>query len=150
MNASMEAFANSIQNLSREELLSLLVEMESDRQQDAAIIAEFRRTSRDMHQEYSQMEMELKGARAQLDDMRKKYSHVCEQNASLLKQLYGRRSEKLSGLESDIPEDYADPLSESAVPVDTDSMPVCPDRKKRAIGSSTGHHARKTPGGPCL
>ena len=89
MNASMEAFANSIQDLSREELISLLVEMESARQQDAAIIAEFRRTSRDMHQEYSQMEMELKGARAQLDDIRKKYSHVCEQNASLLKQLYG-------------------------------------------------------------
>ena len=64
MNASMEAFANSIQDLSREELISLLVEMESARQQDAAIIAEFRRTSRDMHQEYSQMEMELKGARA--------------------------------------------------------------------------------------
>ena len=41
MNASMEAFANSIQNLSREELISLLVEMESARQQDAAIIAEF-------------------------------------------------------------------------------------------------------------
>lgn len=49
MNASMEAFANSIQDLSREELISLLVEMESARQQDAAIIAEFRRTSRDMH-----------------------------------------------------------------------------------------------------
>ena len=75
-----------------------------------------------MHQEYSQMEMELKGARAQLDDIRKKYSHVCEQNAYLLKQLYGRRSEKLSGLESDIPEDYEDPLSESSFPVDTDPI----------------------------
>ena len=35
MNASMEALANSIQDLSREELISLLVEMESARQQDA-------------------------------------------------------------------------------------------------------------------
>ena len=146
MNASMEAFANSIQDLSREELISLLVEMESARQQDAAIIAEFRRTSRDMHQEYSQMEMELKGARAQLDDIRKKYSHVCEQNASLLKQLYGRRSEKLSGLESDIPEDYEDPLSESSFPVDTDPIPVYPERKKQNARPSAGHPGRKTPG----
>lgn len=144
MNASLSAFADSIQKLSREDLIRLLMEMEAARQQDAAIIAEFRKTSTDMHREYNRMEMELKGARANLKDIEKKYSHVCEYNASLLKQLYGRRSEKLSGLESAVPEACEDPLSETAVPADTaEPLPDCPTENRR-IMNSTKHH--RTPG----
>ena len=146
MNASLTAFADSIQKLSREELIRLLMEMESARQQDAAIIAEFRRTSTDMHREYSRMEMELKGARADLKDIEKKYAHVCEYNASLLKQLYGRRSEKLSGLESAIPEACRDPLSETADPADTEPVPDCPVENRRRMDGTAGRRGRKTAG----
>ena len=146
MNASLTAFADSIQKLSREELIRLLMEMEAARQQDAAIIAEFRRTSTDMHREYSRMEMELKGARADLKDIEKKYAHVCEYNASLLKQLYGRRSEKLSGLESAIPEACGDPLFETAEPADAEPVPDCPVENRRRMDGTAGRRGRKTAG----
>lgn len=146
MNASLSAFADSIQKLSREELIRLLMEMEAAHRQDAAIIAEFRKTSTDLHREYSRMEMELKGARADLKDIEKKYAHVCEYNESLLKQLYGRRSEKLSGLGSAVPEACEDPLSETADPAETETVPSCPVKNRRMMDGPTGHQGRKTPG----
>lgn len=113
MDARMEAFADCIQDLSREELIELLIEIETARWQDARILKEFRKISTEMSKEYRNMEAELKATKSDMQALEKKYQHVCEHNAVLSKKVFGRSSEKKSELVSGCPEDYLDPLSET-------------------------------------
>lgn len=146
MTASVAAFADSIQILNMDELRSFLVEMEEERQLLNAMITEFQRTSTELHRSYSQMEMELRAAQKNLREAEKKYAQVCEQNTYLLKQVYGRSSEKAAALKCVGQEDYVDPLSESAMPEQTVSSSDYKKENSNILHPSSGKHGHKRAG----
>jgi len=146
MTASLESFVNTIKDRNHEELLTIILELKAASLQDAAIIAEFRRSSTEMSKEYCRMKTELEAIRTEQKELQKKYNHVCEENASLTRLRFGRQSEKLSSLINISPAENTDPLAESSVPDRADTLDSQESAGMKAVLSRPKQHYNKTVG----
>ena len=113
MKATLEEFLQSLQKLSREQLIQKLVQMKENEMNQAVILTEMRNTSTAMIRDYNKVLDSNRKLQAENTQLKKDYKTVCEQNAQLLRRAFGRQSEKMIYMdEESAPED---PLSEDAV-----------------------------------
>ena len=112
MKATLEAFLQSLQKLSREQLIQKLVQMKESEMNQSVILTEMRNTSTAMTKDYNKILETNKKLQAENTQLKKEYKTVCEQNAQLLRKIFGHQSEKMIYMDEETsPED---PLSEDA------------------------------------
>lgn len=120
MQADLLTFENSIQELSRGELVRRLVEEHTALTALRSKEREWDRQSTQMTRDYKSLEEDLKKARAELEESRALCEKLRSQNALLTKERFGRSCETSDSLMGgDSAEDAADPLSEDAAPSDS-------------------------------
>ena len=110
MKADLENFLNSIQGLSREELISLIVRMKEDEMDQSAVLSEMRKTSTAMTKDYARLQEQLAKIKAENDSLKKSVAKLSEQNAKLNQKVFGSQSEKMDHLGEDPV--MEDPLAE--------------------------------------
>ena len=112
MKATLEAFLQSLQKLSREQLIQKLVQMKEDEISQSVILTEMRNTSTAMTREYNKIQESNRKLQEENIQLKKDNKRLCEENAHLLRKVFGRQSEKVIYMdEENVPED---PLSEEA------------------------------------
>lgn len=112
MKATLEAFLQSLHKLSREQLIQKLVRMKENEMKQSAILSEMRNTSTAMTRDYNKVLESNRKLQAENTQLKNDYKTVCEQNAQLLRKIFGRQSEKMIYMDEEAaPED---PLSEDA------------------------------------
>ena len=113
MKATLEAFLQSLQKLSREQLIQKLVQMKENEMNQTVILTEMRNTSTAMTRDYNKVLESNRKLQAENTQLKKDYKTVCEQNAQLLRKVFGRQSEKMIYMDEEAaPED---PLAEDTV-----------------------------------
>ena len=124
MKATLEEFLQSLQKLSREQLIQKLVQMKENEMNQAVILTEMRNTSTAMIRDYNKVLDSNRKLQAENTQLKKDYKTVCEQNAQLLRRAFGRQSEKMIYMdEESAPEDS---LSEDAVETGEEGQPADP------------------------
>ena len=112
MKATLEAFLQSLQKLSREQLIQKLVQMKENEMNQSVVLTEMRNTSTAMTRDYSQIQESNRKLQAENIQLKKDNKRLCEENVQLLRKVFGRQSEKVIYMnEENAPED---PLSEEA------------------------------------
>lgn len=120
MQAYLLTFENSIQLLSRDELVSRLMEEHTALTSLRSKEHEWERQSTQMTRDYKSLEEDLKKARAELEESRALCEKLRSQNALLTKERFGRSCETSNSLMGGDPADDAeDPISEDAAPSDS-------------------------------
>lgn len=110
MKATLEAFLQSLQGLTREELIQKLLLMKENELDQSVILKELRKTSTEMAKEYTRILEANKKIEEENASLKKDNKKLCEQNAQLLRKVFGRQSEKTIYMDDETaPED---PLSE--------------------------------------
>jgi len=133
MKATLEAFLQSLQKLSREQLIQKLVQMKENEMNQSVILTEMRNTSTAMTRDYNKMLDSNRKLQAENTKLKKDYKAVCEQNAQLLRRVFGRQSEKMVYMDEEAaPED---PLSEDAVETGEpeEGQPAEPPKRKAGL-----------------
>ena len=95
MKATLEAFLQSLQKLSREQLIQKLVQMKENEMNQSVILTEMRNTSTAMAKDYSKLQESNRKLQAENTQLKKDSKKLCEQNAQLLRKVFGRQSEKM-------------------------------------------------------
>ena len=109
MKATLEAFLQSLQKLSREQLIQKLVQMKENEMNQSVVLTEMRNTSTAMTRDYSKIQESNRKLQAENIQLKKDNKRLCEENAQLLRKVFGRQSEKVIYMDEEtIPED---PLS---------------------------------------
>ncbi len=126
MKATLEAFLQSLQGLSREQLIQKLVQMKEDEMNQSVILTEMRNTSTAMTREYGKVLETNKKLAADNTRLKKENKAICEQNAQLLRKIFGRQSEKIIYMDEE--SNPEDPLSEDAA--ETEDAEEAPDRQQ--------------------
>lgn len=112
MKATLEVFLQSLQKLSREQLIQKLVQMKENEMNQSVVLTEMRNTSTAMTRDYSKIQESNRKLQAENTQLKKDNKRLCEENAQLLRKVFGRQSEKVIYMdEENVPED---PLSEEA------------------------------------
>lgn len=116
MNAETEAFKNSIADLDRETLVSLLVDAHEKNARLENELAEFRRTSTAMSKDYQTMKDDLAAARESLKEKDGQIKTLQEQNEALTRNVYGSHTETSDAIMNSFSSDSSqeDPISEDA------------------------------------
>ncbi len=110
MKATLEAFLQSLQKFSREQLIQKLVQMKENEMNQSVVLTEMRNTSTAMTRDYSKIQESNRKLQAENTQLKKDNKRLCEENAQLLRKVFGRQSEKVIYMdEENVPED---PLSE--------------------------------------
>lgn len=133
MKATLEAFLQSLQKLNREQLIQKLVQMKENEMNQAVILTEMRNTSTAMTKDYNKVQESNRKLQAENAQLKKNYKTVCEQNAQLLRKVFGRQSEKMIYMDEEAaPED---PLSEDAAETEEpgEGQPVDPPKGKTRL-----------------
>ena len=92
MKATLEEFLQSLQKLSREQLIQKLVQMKENEMNQAVILTEMRNTSTAMIRDYNKVLDSNRKLQAENTQLKKDYKTVCEQNAQLLRRAFGHGS----------------------------------------------------------
>jgi len=113
MKATLEAFLQSLQKLSREQLIQKLVQMKETEMNQSVILTEMRNTSTAMTREYSRILETNKKLQEENAHLKKEKKSLCEKITHLLRKIFGRQSEKMTYMDEE--SDLEDPLSEEMV-----------------------------------
>ena len=113
MKATLEAFLQSLQKLSREQLIQKLVQMKENEMNQSVILTEMRNTSTAMTREYSKILETNKKLQEENAHLKKEKKSLCEEITHLLRKIFGRQSEKMTYMDEE--SDLEDPLSEEMV-----------------------------------
>jgi hypothetical protein len=116
MKATLEAFLQSLQKLSREQLIQKLVQMKENEMNQSVILREMQNTSTAMTKDYSKVQETNRKLQAENAQLKKDNKKLCEQNAQLLRKVFGRQSEKVIYMDEEPA--LEDPLSEDAAETD--------------------------------
>ena len=136
MKAALEAFLQSLQELSRDQLIKMLVQMKENEMSQSVILTEMRNTSTAMTKDFSKIQEAYKKLQIDFTQLQKDYQVVCEQNAQLLRKVFGRQSEKIVYMDGDTPPD--DPLSEEEAE----------EKEKQEAERSDGQENKEPPAPP--
>jgi len=117
MKASLEEFLKKVQELSREEMVQLLVRMKEDEMNQAVILEEMRNTSTAMTKDYARLKSKYDASEAENKTLKKAVAKLSEQNAVLNRKLFGRQSEKMDHMDDEPVTE--DPLAEDAEEAET-------------------------------
>ena len=134
MKATLEAFLQSLQKLSREQLIQKLVQMKENEMNQSVILTEMRNTSTAMTRDYGKIQESNRKLQEKNAQLKKDNKKLCEQNAQLLRKVFGRQSEKMVYMDEEPTSE--DPLSEEAEePLDEHPMvpPVIPPAKSTGL-----------------
>ena len=112
MKATLEAFLQSLQKLSREQLIQKLVQMKENEMNQSVVLTEMQNTSTAMSRDYSRILESNRKLHAENTELKKDNKRLCEENAQLLRKVFGRQSEKVIYMDAETVLD--DPLSEEA------------------------------------
>ena len=85
MKATLEAFLQSLQKLSREQLIQKLVQMKESEMNQSVILMEMRNTSTAMTRDYNKVLESNRKLQAENTQLKKDYKTVCEQNTNLFR-----------------------------------------------------------------
>ena len=110
MKASLEEFLKKVQELSRDEMIQLLVRMKKDEMNQSVILTEMRNTSTAMSKDYARLKSKYDASEAENKVLKKTVAKLSEQNAVLNRKIFGRQSEKMDHLDDDLVTE--DPLAE--------------------------------------
>ena len=116
MTATMEAFRRSLEGKDGAEITEIAVSLFSAKKELEIRLKEFQNASSAMALEYQQMKDELKGARKEIEILRKQNQHLTGIQTIQTNELFGRSTEKTKDilsqmLQEDLPKD---PLAEDA------------------------------------
>ena len=130
MKASLEAFLKKIQELSREEMIQLLVRMKEDEETQSVILTEMRSTSTAMTKDYARLKSKYDAVEAENKELKKVVAKLGEQNAALNRKIFGRQSEKMEYMDDDPVTE--DPLAEEPEePADPPGAPEEGEEKQK-------------------
>ncbi len=143
MKATLEAFLQSLQGLSREQLIQKLVHMKENEMNQSVVLTEMRKTSTAMTKEYAKIQETNKKLTEDNARLRKENKTLCEKNAHLLRKIFGQQSEKVIYMDEE--SDPEDPLAEDAAECeDTEEVPDRQPKTKTtdsSVDSSAGSSA---------
>ena len=116
MAAAIEAFRRSLKGKDGAEITEIAVSLFRAKAEAESKLKEFQNVSSAMAIEYQQMKDELKGARKEIDELRKQNQHLTGIQTIQTNDLFGRSTEKTEDvLDKALQgENQADPLSEDA------------------------------------
>ena len=147
MKATLEAFLQSLQKLSREQLIQKLVQMKENEMNQSVVLTEMRNTSTAMTRDYSKIQESNRKLQAENTQLKKDNKRLCEENAQLLRKVFGRQSEKVIYMnEETVPED---PLSEDTEepanekPADLPDNPVVGNAGLTVLPRKKGNDKKK-------
>ena len=146
MEADIQAFADSIQHYTREQLLDLCVQMRRDNSALETKLKEYRASDTAMARDYQKNLEKTRDLQKQLDDLQQAFEHVRAQNELLNRYRFGSHNEKISSLHASFGEDIQDPLAEDRDPEScAKKEKVVPfpdeDRKARAYARKMAREA---------
>ena len=143
MKATLEAFLQSLQKLSREQLIQKLVQMKEDEMNQSVILTEMRNTSTAMTRDYNKVLESNRKLQVENTQLKKDYKTVCELNAQLLRKVFGRQTEKMIYMDEEAaPED---PLSEDAAETGEEGgQPADPPKGKEGLIVLPGKKGNRT------
>ena len=150
MKATLEAFLQSLQKFSREQLIQKLVQMKENEMNQSVVLTEMRNTSTAMTRDYSKIQESNRKLQAENTQLKKDNKRLCEENAQLLRKVFGRQSEKVIYMdEENAPED---PLSEEAEdteepinekPADLSDTPAVGNARLTVLPGKKGNKKKK-------
>ncbi len=144
MKATLEAFLQSLQKLSREQLIQKLVQMKENEMNQSVILTEMRNTSTAMTKDYNKVLESNRKLQVENTQLKKDYKTVCELNAQLLRKVFGRQTEKMIYMDEEAaPED---PLSEDAAETGEEGeQPADPSKGKEGLIVLPGKKGNRKP-----
>ncbi len=144
MKATLEAFLQSLQKLSREQLIQKLVQMKENEMNQSVILTEMRNTSTAMTRDYNKVLESNRKLQVENTQLKKDYKTVCELNAQLLRKVFGRQTEKMIYMDEEAaPED---PLSEDAAETGEEGgQPADPPKGKEGLIVLPGKKGNRKP-----
>lgn len=110
MNASLEEFLNSIQGLSWENLLEKLIKMKKDEMTQSAQLAEQQNMATALAKDNARLKKKLDESQEENKQLKAAVAKLSEQNAVLIRKVFGRQSEKMDYLDDESVTE--DPLAE--------------------------------------
>ena len=125
MEAQLAEFRNSLESLTREELIDFTVELKRQSLEDNIRLDSYESAAKVIAEDYAAIRAERDSANYQLKELQKKYDALCENHVLSTKYRFGCSSEKLDELISSSSE-YVDPLSEDN---DNEEESSCSERK---------------------
>lgn len=146
MKATLEAFLQSLQKLSREQLIQKLVQMKENEMNQSVILTEMRNTSTAMAKDYSKLQESNRKLQAENTQLKKDSKKLCEQNAQLLRKVFGRQSEKMIYMDEEPTTE--DPLSEDVSEAEESQedlpevTPVTPPTKSAGLTVLSGQKGK--------
>lgn len=112
MDGALTVFKLQISGLGKEELITLCVSLKSDAMEAALRLEEYQGVSEKLARGYKEMEADLEAARKENAGLKALLRHTEDKNTLRTRDLFGRSSEKLSGLMDAAPAE--DPIAEDA------------------------------------
>ena len=112
MEAVIQAFAESIQYFTKEQLFGLCVQLKRDNCALDTALKEYRASDTAMARDYQHVRQKIKDLEKELQDLKKALEHVGSQKELLARYRFGSHNEKITALHAFSGEDLQDPLSE--------------------------------------
>ena len=134
MKASLEEFLKSIQKLSRDEMIQLLVHMKEDEMNQSVILTEMQKTSTAMTKDYARLKNKIDTVETENRTLKKTVAKLSEQNAALNRKLFGRQSEKMDCMDHEPVTE--DPLAEE--PEDSRQTEESQGETEKGKGNESG------------
>lgn len=127
--ASVKRFSDSLLPMKKEEIIRIAVGLFEKNENLTAKLTENQNANTEMALQFQQMKDELKGAKEELEILRKQNQHLTGVNVIRAKDLYGRSTEKTKDIFDMASEEKkdADPLDEDASQED---VPEEPEKKE--------------------
>ncbi len=116
MEAAIQAFINSIQSFTKEQLFDLCVQLKRDNYDMDICIKEYRSSDKTMARDYQQALEAIKDRDKEIKDLKKALDHISSQKELLARHRFGSHNEKISALHASSGEDIQDPLAEEQDP----------------------------------
>ena len=116
MEADIQKFADSIRNLTQEQLFSLCLQQRRENLALEAGLKEYRASDTAMARDHQCALRRIKDLEKENHDLKKALEHVSDQKDLLNRHRFGSHNEKISALHAFTGEDIQDPLSEDQAP----------------------------------
>ena len=139
LEADIFKYRQTLAAMDRESLIETAVENYRRCGELSAILSEHDRGNHELFLQYDEMKKRLEGAEREIDILRRQNEHLTGVRNVQAQELYGRSSEKTSGIIS-----AATSETESSDPLSEDLDDTAPEHKKPVKISFEGHHANHT------
>lgn len=145
MDAALSAFSDKIALLSESKLRDTCMSIFREKQEISRRLTEFENSTTEMALQFQQLKAERDAALRENEELKKQNVHLTQVLSLREQELFGKSSEKISGITSSSDEERKDPLSEDDADQDSEDGAGSDDNDPPNGGS--GNHGGRGNGG---